>query len=76
MRIIYDDAMQTTVVERIALTDGQVELFNVDKILNITPYSDGLAKILIGAGMYHLVRTDSIQYIDCINDLLTEIKGG
>ena len=54
-------------------TDNQTELFNLDLILNITPRENGTTKILMGAGLYWLVYTNSIEVIECINDLYTAI---
>ncbi len=56
--------------------EGETELFNVDNILNITPYTGGCAKILMGAGLYWTIRTDTIELIECSNDLIKAIKGG
>lgn len=56
-------------------TEGKTELFNLDKILSITPKNHGTVKILMGAGLYWTVYADSIEYIDCINDLIKGVKG-
>lgn len=56
-------------------TEGKTELFNLERVLSIAPYSNGTVKILMGAGLYWIVKADSIAYIDCINDLINEIKG-
>lgn len=56
-------------------TEGKTELFNLDHILNITPRKNGTVKILMGAGLYWDVLADSIEYIDCVNDLIKELKG-
>ena len=64
-----------TVFLRCTTTDGKIELFNLDQILNITPRANGTTKILMGAGLYWNVYTDSVEIVDCINDLLTEIRG-
>ena len=60
---------------KVKTTDGKTELFNLDRVLNITPYDSGTAKILMGAGLYWDIYTDSIEIIDCTNDLLKAIKG-
>lgn len=57
-------------------TDGKIELFNLDQILSIQPNGNGTTKILMGAGLYWTVYTDSIEIIDCTNDLLKAIRGG
>lgn len=54
--------------------DGEIELFNLDKIMTITPKPNGTTKILMAANMYWYVETDSITYCDCINEILTAIK--
>ena len=55
--------------------DNKTELFNLDKVMSISTRENGMVKILMGAGMYWDVYPDSIEYIDCINDLMREIKG-
>lgn len=56
--------------------DGKTELFNLDHILTIRPNSDGkTAKILMGAGLYWDVYVDTIELVDCYNDLKKAIKG-
>ena len=60
---------------RATTTEGKIELFNTERILTIQPKKNGTTKILMGAGLYWDVITDSIEIIDCINDLLTEIRG-
>ena len=60
---------------RATTTDGNIELFNLENILTITPKANGTTKILMGAGLYWNVYTDSIEIVDCINDLLIEIRG-
>ena len=60
---------------KVKTVDGRTEIFNTDLILNITPYEGGYAKILMGAGLYWDIYTDSIQLIDCTNDLIKAIKG-
>ena len=56
-------------------TEGKIELFNLDQILSIQPKSNGTTKILMGAGLYWNVYTDSIELVDCFNDLFRAIKG-
>lgn len=56
--------------------DGKTELFNLDHILTIRPNNDGkTAKILMGAGLYWDVYTDTVELVECYNDLAREIKG-
>ena len=57
-------------------TEGKTELFNLEKILSFTPNNNGTVKILMGAGLYWNVYADSIEYLDCINELMQAIKGG
>lgn len=56
--------------------DDRMEIFNLAVVLNITPYPNGYTKILMGAGLYWTVKTDSIEFIECQNDLRAAIKGG
>ena len=57
-------------------TEGKTELFNVNKVLSFVPnYDKGPVKILMGAGLYWTVYAESIQTVECINDLLKELKG-
>ena len=60
---------------KVKTTDGRTELFNLDHALNITPYGNGYAKILMGAGLYWDIYTDSIEIVDCTNDLIKAVKG-
>ena len=55
--------------------DGDIEIFNLDNVLTIKPYPNSSAKILMGAGLYWHVKTDTIKPIDCTNDLLSAVKG-
>lgn len=64
-----------TIFLRCTTTEGKIELFNLDRILSITPNANGTTKILMGAGLYWKVNTDSIEIVDCVNDLLAEIRG-
>lgn len=54
-------------------TDGETELFNLDNVLSIKPYKNGTTKILMGAGLYWHVVTDSITWVNCWNDLAASI---
>ena len=54
-------------------TDGTVEIFNLDKVLNITPHKSGVSKILMGAGLYWNVYSDSIEPIYCYNEIIDAI---
>lgn len=55
--------------------DGATEIFNLDRVLNITPYPNGRAKILMGAGLYWTIKTDTIVLLDSPNDIISAIKG-
>ena len=55
--------------------DNKTELFNLNKVMSISTRENGMVKILMGPGLYWDVYPDSIEYIDCINDLMREIKG-
>lgn len=54
-------------------TDGEKELFNLDNVLSIQPRKNGTTKILMGAGLFWIVETDSITRVDCWNDLAAAI---
>ena len=57
-------------------TEGKTELFNLDKVLSFQPdYDRGTVKILMGAGLYWTVYTDSIKTVDCVNELFLALKG-
>ena len=56
-------------------TDDTTELFALDKILNITPRGE-TTKILMGAGLFWRVYSDSIEILDLsYNDLQELLKG-
>ena len=42
--------------------EGEIEYFNSEKILTIQPNGE-ITKILMGAGMFWKVKTDSMQWI-------------
>lgn len=45
--------------------DGKTEYFNLEKILNFTPTEDGRhIKILMGGGLYWVVKRDSIEILN------------
>lgn len=55
--------------------DGKTELFNTDHILTIRPNNDGTtAKILMGAGLFWDIYIDSIEIVECWNELKEAIK--
>ena len=50
--------------------DAQTELFNLDHVLTIRPNRDGeTAKILMGAGLYWDIYIDSVEFVECPNEL-------
>ena len=49
-------------------TDGKLEYFNLNKILTISPISDDVIKILMGAGLYWTVERDSLKVWDMSNN--------
>lgn len=51
-------------------TEGEPELFNVDRIISLKPSEDGSRiKILMGAGLYWWVWADSITQTN-INEFI------
>lgn len=54
---------------RVLTTDNETEYFNMDKILNITPYNDKV-KILLGAGLFWWAWRDSLSVVD-MADIIT-----
>lgn len=56
-------------------TDGETELFNLEKVLTITP-KGAQTKILMGAGLHWRVYTDSVQVLDLsANELEAIVQG-
>lgn len=56
-------------------TDNTTELINLDNVVSISLRTPGTVKILVGAGLYWHVYADTIEYVDCINELLNSIQG-
>lgn len=54
-------------------TDGGTEIFNLNLILKIRPGRDH-TNILLGPGMWRDVYTDTIELIECYNDLIKALK--
>lgn len=51
-------------------TEGETELFNIDRIISLKPSEDGSrVKILMGAGLYWWVWADSITQTN-INEFI------
>ena len=53
--------------------DGNVEYFNVSKILAITPRKSGDVTILIGAGLYWHIKPETMAFVD-LENLVDEVK--
>lgn len=56
-------------------TDGATELFNLAQVLTIQPNGEKV-KILMGAGLWYLVIANSIEFIECPNELAAALKEG
>lgn len=56
--------------------DGETEFFNMDQILNIQPYNNGTAKILMGAGLYWNVYIDSMEIVEITPENIRSTIGG
>lgn len=54
--------------------DGETEIFNLNKVLSIKPYRNNRTKILMGAGLYWSIITDTIEIIECPNELLAALS--
>lgn len=69
--------IKATICSSNDLYEGKTEFFALDKILNIAPHTkSGTAKLLLGAGLYWDVYTDSMEIVT-LNDTesLNVIKG-
>lgn len=55
--------------------DGNIEIFNLDNVLTVVPYPNNHAKILMGAGLFWTIKTDTIILLDSANDLISAVKG-
>ena len=53
--------------------EGKTELFNINNILSVQPNTNGTTKILMGAGLFWTVHTDSIAWINCYNEFIATI---
>lgn len=53
---------------RATTTDGATEYYNTTQILTITPHMNK-TKILMGAGLYYWVLTESIEIVKLSNVL-------
>lgn len=66
---------------KVETKDGSTEYLNTQHILSIMPYGENLKyfKILMGAGLYWIVKADTIEIIE-LNGILgkekNKIKGG
>ena len=64
---------------KVITKDGNMEYLNAQHILSITPYGENLKyfKILMGAGLYWIVKADTVEIVE-LNGILGKgkIKGG
>lgn len=69
--------LKARVCESDSWLDGKTEFFNLDKVLTIRPNGNGeTVKILMGAGLYWDVYTDSLEVLDLGNrDLVATLQG-
>ena len=44
--------------------DGQVEYFNVQHILSITPLNNGYYKVLMGAGLFWYINPGTAEMVE------------
>ena len=56
-------------------TDGNVEYFNVSKILAITPRKSGDVTILMGAGLYWHIKPETMVFV-VLENIPGEMMGG
>ena len=51
---------------KVVTTDGSTEYFNIQNILTIKPYGENLSnlKILMGAGLYWIVKANTVEIIE------------
>ena len=56
--------------------NGQTEIFNLDHVLTIQPDENGLTKIVMAVNFFSRVLTESIEWVNCYNELSVAIKGG
>ncbi len=55
-------------------TEGKTQIINLSKIINISKYPNDNIKLLAGAGLYWEIQPNTIELIDCPNDLFKEIE--
>lgn len=64
---------------KVITKDGSTEYLNTQHILSIMPYGENLKyfKILMGAGLYWIVKADNVEIVE-LNGVLgkSKIKGG
>lgn len=64
---------------KVITKDGSMEYLNAQHILSVMPYGENLKyfKILMGAGLYWIVKADSVEIVE-LNGILgkNKIKGG
>ena len=56
---------------KVITKDGSMEYLNAQHILSIMPYGENLKyfKILMGAGLYWIVKADSVEIVE-LNGIL------
>lgn len=63
-------------IQATSTSDGNPVIFNLNKVLTIKPnHKNNTAIILLGAGLHYTVYINSIQRVDCYNELLAVIRG-
>lgn len=56
---------------KVITTEGTTEFLNTQNILSIKPYGENLKnlKVLMGAGLYWMVKADSVEIVNLENIL-------
>lgn len=56
--------LKATISSTTDLYEGKTDFFNLDRILEIQPHKSGTSKILMGAGLYWDVYTDTMEIVE------------
>lgn len=56
-------------IKAVNVDDNSTEYFNLEKVLTISKYENGNTKIVMGAGLYWEVYSDSIEQVDILEYL-------
>lgn len=57
--------LKATICSTNDMYEGKTEFFNLDRVLNIAPHAkSGTSKILMGAGLYWDVYTDTMEIVE------------